>query len=313
MKKIAVLLFICLLSAAYADEKYIFKISDPRGDDHGDGTIFYPTESDLRAGDLDLISFAARPEDGGTMFEVEFANVIERPDSRVIDAGGRTLETVARLGFFEFNVDVYIDMDRKNGSGYTSTLPGRNAGISSSHAWEKVVFLNPRPNDARSLLRRALNRVAEEEIRAAKGRVDPEDEQKINAQIALDLDGRYFMPTRVRVASRKISFFVPPYFLQGSAKADWSYVVVVTASTIEDRIDFGGDVPFMTPHGGLLSLPVGKGAFRDRLGSSRDEVELLPPIVDYIPPDGTKQEDILRDFNVNEKKPVILPGVVPSP
>jgi hypothetical protein len=307
------ILFLILLFFPFAyAEKYIFKIPDQRGDDHGDGTILYPTESELRAGDLDLVSFAAREEDGGTMFEAEFANTIERPDSRVIDAGGRTLEAVARLGFYTFNIDIYIDKDRKEGSGYTSTLPGRNALISSGSAWDKVVFLNPRPNDARSQLRKALHEYSEDQVRKTKGRVDPEDQNQINAEIALDLDGRYFMPTRVRVAGRKISFFVPPYFLQGPAQANWSYVVVVTAATIEDKIDLG-EIGILTPRGGLLNLPVGEGAFSDRLGTTRKDVGLLPPIVDLIVPDGSKQEDILRNYNVNEKKPVVLQGVVPSP
>ena len=307
-------LFLVFTICSFADsaEKYIFKISDARGDDHGDGTILYPTESDLRAGDLDLVSLAARAEDGGTMFEAEFANTIERPDSRVIDAGGRTLDSVARLGFYTFNIDIYIDKDRKEGSGYTSTLPGRNVVISSGHAWDKVIFLSPRPNDARGLLRKVLHKLAEDKIRDTKGRVDPEDQTQINAGIALDLDSRYFTPTRVRVAGRKVSFFVPPYFLQGSAQANWSYVVVVTAATLEDKLDLG-EIRLLTPHGGLLNLPVGEGAFSDRLGTTREEVGLLPPIVDLIVPDGSKQEEILRNYNVAEKRLVVLSGVVPSP
>ena len=310
-----VILFACFFAIcclASADE-YIFKIPDPRGDDHGDGTLLFPTESDLRPGDLDIISFAAREHDGGTMFEIDFANTIERPDTRVIDAGGKTLDSVARLGFFTFNVDIYIDMDRKEGSGYTHTLPGRTANIASAHAWEKVVFLNPRPNDARSQLRRMLHDAAEDKLKAAKGRVDPEDQNQINANLALDLDGRYFMPTRVRVAGRRIHFFVPAYFLRGPAQANWSYVVVLTAATIEDKLDIGDNVPFLSARGGLLNLPVGAGAFNDRLGTTRSEVGLLPPIVDAIVPDGMKQEDILRNYNVNEKKLVALTGVVPSP
>ena len=313
MRNLGFLFFVFVLFCSFAHaEKYIFKIPDPRGDDHGDGTILYPTESDFRPGDLDLTSFSAREKDGGTMFEAEFASSIKRPDSRVIDAGGRTLQSVARLGFYLFNIDIYIDMDRKEGSGYTSTLPGRNAQISSAHAWEKVVFLTPRPNDARSQLRKIIHKAAEEKIRKEKGRVDPEDETQINAGIALDLDGRYFMPTRVQIAGRRVSFFVPPYFLRGPAQGDWSYVVVVTAATIEDKIDLG-DIGILGPRAGLLNLMVDQGAYSDRLGTTRSEVGLLPPILDIIVPDGIKQEDILRNFNVNEKKPVILPGVIPSP
>jgi C-terminal binding-module, SLH-like, of glucodextranase len=310
-KCIFVFLLILICTFAHAAD-YTFKIPDPRADDHGDGTILYPTESDFRAGELDLTSFAAREKDGGTMFEAEFASSIKRPDSRVIDAGGRILESVARLGFYLFNIDIYIDTDRKEGSGYTSTLPGRNAQISSAYAWEKVIMLTPRPNDARSQLRKIIHKTAEEKIRKEKGRVDPEDQTQINAEIAMDLDGRYFMPTRVQIAGRRVSFFVPPYFLRGPAQADWSYVVVVTAATIEDKIDLG-DIGILGPRAGLLNLMVDEGAFNDRLGTTRNEVGLLPPIVDMVVPDGMKQEEILRNFNVNEKKPVILPGVIPSP
>jgi hypothetical protein len=307
-----VLLFILFFSFAHADEKYIFKIADPRGDDHGDGTILFPTESDMQPGDLDLLSFAAREQEGGTMFEAEFTNSMKKPDSRVIDAGGKTLESMARLGFYLFNIEIYIDMDRKEGSGFTSTLPGRNANIASDSAWEKVVFLTPRPNEARVQLRKVLQKMAEDKIRNDKGRVDPEDETKINAEIALDLDGQYFIPSRIRVAGRRISFFVPAYFLRGSAQANWSYVIAITAATLEDKLDLG-QIGILGPRGGVMNLPVGEGAFSDRLGTTRSEAELLPPILDIIVPDGMKQEEILRNFNVNEKKPVVLPGVVPSP
>lgn len=307
-----ILVFVLIFSIASAEDTRIFKFDDPRGDDRGDGTIIYPTNGDLRAGDLDLVSFSARVENGGTLFEAEFANPIDRPDTRVIDAGGRTLDSVARLGFYAFNIDVYIDMDRKEGSGFTSTLPGRNVLIDPKHAWEKVIFLNPRPNDARAQLRKMLQNRLEEKMRTDKGRVDPEDQQKINADIAMDLDAQYFLPSRVRVISRKVNFFVPDYFLRGPAQKEWSYVVVVTAATIEDKIDLGNFGLSKDPRG-LMNLPVGPGGWSDRLGSSREETALLPPILDVIVPNGMKQQDILRGFNVNEKRLATIPGVVPSP
>lgn len=307
------LLFILfIVSFGQADEKYIFKLSDPRGDDHGDGTILFPTDGDMQNGDLDLVSLAARADEGGTMFEADFANTIQKPDSRVIDAGGRTLESVARLGFYLSNIEIYIDMDRKEGSGFTSTLPGRNANIEPDAAWEKVIFVTPRPNEAKIQLRKILHKLAEDKLRTEKGRVDPEDETKINAEIALDVDGQYFLPSRIRVTGKRISFFVPGYFLRGSAQANWSYVVVITAATMEDKLDLG-QIGILSPRGGVMNLPVGEGAFSDRLGTSRSDAMLLPPIADIIVPDGSKQEEILRNFNVNEKKLVVLPGVIPSP
>ena len=86
----------------------------------------------------------------------------------------------------------------------------------------------------------------------------------------------------------------------------------LTAATIEDKIDLGNFGLSKDPRG-LMNLPVGPGGWSDRLGSSREETALLPPILDVIVPNGMKQQDILRGFNVNEKRLATIPGVVPSP
>jgi len=309
--------FLCaaILFAAgpgFAEKKLIFTLNDARGDDYGDGTLIYPTQGDLKPGDLDIVSLSAREEDDGTLFEASFSNVIQDPDVRAIDAGGRQLKEVARYGFYTFNIDIYIDMDRKPGSGFTSTLPGRNALVASDNAWEKVICLTPQPQGTKGLFRKYLQRYAEDKLRDVKGRVDPEDTKGIKADTATDLDGYYFFPTQIRVFSKRITFFVPDSFLRGKAQPDWSYVVVVTASTYEESIDFANFGSSRTEPG-LANLPVGEGGWSDRLGTSRKEVQLLPPIVDMIVPTGLKQDEVLRNFDVNEDRPVVLPGVVPVP
>ena len=169
-------LFLILVSAIFADNKVIFELKDPHGDDHGDGTMILPTTSELRFGALDIISFSAKAQEDGTMFNVEFANSIERPDARSIDAGGTILQNVAKLGFFRFNVDIYIDKDRKPGSGLTNTLPGRNAQIDPAFAWEKMICLTPQPNETRANFRKVLVDQLEEKLKAGKGRVDLGDD-----------------------------------------------------------------------------------------------------------------------------------------
>ena len=306
-RALLILLFFLSLGVSYADEKEIFRYTDPDGDDVGDGTLIYPTTGDLRAGDLDIVAFSARSEKNGTQFEVEFARPVDRPDSRVIDAGGQTLDRVARLGFWEFNVDVYVDMDRKAGSGSTTTLPGRNATISPDFAWERAICLTPRPTQARTLLGRQMRKMLEEKLEAQKGRVDPEDEATVANQ-AYDIEANYFFPDRIRVSSRKVTFFVPSSFLLGSAKPEWGYVVIVTASVVNDQLNFGNFLGSDIP-ASLMNVPVKEGGWSDRFGSSRKEASLLPPIIDMIVPDGMDQSDILRNFDVNEKRHVALPGV----
>lgn len=313
MKIIITLGLFCLiaLTSPFAESKVIFQLKDARGDDHGDGTLILPTQGDLRFGNLDIVSLSASEEDGGTLFKAEFAEPIDQPDTRAIDAGGKTLNSVARLGFYTFNIDIYIDMDRKPGSGITSTLPGRNATIDPQFAWERVVCLTPRPVETRNLLGKQLVQSLEEKLRAGKGRVDPEDTSKLSTNASMDLQRTYYFPERVRVNGRVVSFFVPSSFLGGPAKPDWGYVIFVTAATIDDKLSIGnyfgaqiGEV--------LMNLPVAKGSWSDRLGTTRDEAEYLPPIVDMIVPQGQKQEEVLRNFNVNTKQGVVLPGIVPA-
>jgi hypothetical protein len=304
--------FFLSTSAILEANDTVFQLKDPRGDDYIDGTAILPSDGELQFGDLDLISLSAKAEEDGTKFEVEFASLIEKPDTRVIDAGGRTLDSVARLGFYRFNIDIYIDTDRKPASGSTNTLPGRNALIDPEVAWEKVICLTPRPVETRGLLKRYVVKLLEEKMEASQGRIDPEDTPNIFADASMDLERSYYFPERVRVAGRKVTFMVPLSFLGGTAKPEWSYVVLLTVAKIDDPISFGNfggaRVPFT-----LMNLPVGEGSWSDRLGTSRKgAAALLPPILDMFVPEGMKQEEVLRNFNVNTKQMVVLPGILPS-
>ena len=146
----------------------IFKLEDPRGDDHGDGSLVYPLRDDFQPGDLDLLSFSARAEDGGTTFEATFARPVRSPGGRTIDIGGGNLNDVARFGFYTFNLDVYIDMDRVAGSGSTNMLPGRVAEIAPENAWERAVCLTPRPYEAQEALRRLMVSAVKRDTKAEK-------------------------------------------------------------------------------------------------------------------------------------------------
>ena len=77
---------------------------------------------------------------------------------RPIDDLGTQLTDVARFGFYNLNLDIYIDTDRVPGSGGVTMLPGRLAEIDPATAWEKAIILTPRPHDAQAELKRMLCR-----------------------------------------------------------------------------------------------------------------------------------------------------------
>jgi hypothetical protein len=295
------------LPAAGQDTR-IFTLTDPRGDDHGDGDFVYPRRDDMKPGDLDLLSLTATREADGTWFEATFARPIMKTNRRVIDAGGGTLDAIARYNFYTLNVDIYIDTDRAPGSGLTYTLPGRKAEIDPANAWEKAICLTPRPFDARQAVGRMIAAYAWKDAKARGEKLDTLKRKEILADINRDIDKQIFFPTRIRVLGSKIGFLVPLSFLGGWAKPEWSYAVAVSGADVLQKIDIGGllnitaDVP-----DSLFILRVAPGfTWSDRFGGGDEDNPNQPPLIDIIVPPGKKQEDVLKE------KPVRLPGVVPK-
>jgi hypothetical protein len=301
-----------LAGRAWAAEPPIFTLTDPRGDDHGDGTVTYPRREDLKQGDLDLLSLVARPDPEGTLFEATFARPIAKPQSLVIDNLGTTADKVARFGFYTFNLDIYIDTDRVPGSGSLALLPGRKAEVDPANAWEKAICLTPRPYEAKEGLKRLLVRFARRDVKARTGKVDPAEMKLTEAGISEDVERKVFFPTRVRVVGPTVSFLVPVSFLGGRAQPTWSYVVVVSGADIIQKIDVPDMLGLSEPEpDSLMILPVSYRNYVDRFATTRDD-PLLPPIIDLIVPPGKKQEDILRDDDPKSGRLVRLPGVVPA-
>jgi len=308
----ALLLGAALLAVPAAAKKPIFTLTDPRGDDHGDGNYIYPGNRLLEKGHLDILTFEAFDEGNGTRFEVTFAKPVKKPERQAIDDLGTQLTDVARYGFYTLNLDIYIDTDRVAGSGGVTMLPGRQAEIDPATAWEKAIILNPRPNEAKSELQRMLLRTLNEDSKRSNELKDDEVEA-LKKQIPLDIDSRIFFPTQVRVLGQKISFFVPALFLGGIAKPTWAYVVASSGCDLLQQYD---------PSRALLSrkeelkslmiMPVSPGNWQDRFGGGRENAPNQPPLMDIIVPKGKSQEKILSDFSGREKRPVVIPGVVPA-
>jgi hypothetical protein len=297
------------LSRAARDEARLFTLKDPRGDDHGDGSLRYPLREDLGPGSLDLLSLEAHAEGGGTRFEATFARPIIRPQmGRAVDALGTSLREVARHGFYTFNLDVYVDTDGAEGSGRTDTLPGRHLQLAPASAWEKIVLLTPRPHEARDLLRKLWREQAREAWQKEKGPLGEAEARTLEAQADRTLEERVFFPTRIQVAGSTVSFFVPEAFLGGPAKPSWGYAAAVTGAQLDIKVSLpaflGGVAP---PQRGLMVLDIQPGDSRERFGGGRSGDPRQSPVVDLVVPEGMTQERVLAAGAPP------WPAVVPAP
>lgn len=213
----ALLVLVFAGSAALAREPVV-AFDDPSNDDFGAGAITYPVRGDYLKGDLDLRHFQIERDEQGFWFEAEFSNVIRDP--YLAPPGGRraaseSLAAGARRGFYTFNIDIYIDIDRKPGSGNVFTLPGRKVKIDPAYAWELAVILTPRPDAIRGELLDLLTRQFP-------------DRPKSEAEASIDQT--MFFPKNIRVRGKSISFFVPKEFFGGADGSDWAITVFVTGA-----------------------------------------------------------------------------------
>jgi hypothetical protein len=296
-----------------AEGRLVFTLTDPKGDDYGDGSLQYPLRADMQPGDLDLVTFSAYAQSGGTLFEVTFARSVRVPPRRTIDQVGTTLDRVAKLGFYEFNIDVYIDSDRIPGSGSTQTLPGRRAAIASADAWEKAICLTPRPYDAQDMLKAIYVHEGKMELKRRQGSVSSADVDAISAGVSRDVAASVFFPTVVSVTGRSIRFFVPDAFLGGPARDTWSYLIAVTGADIQIKVDVAAVIGLegrTSP--GLMIIPILPGKGFGNFGTNREGDDLQPDLIDIIVPPGTSQEAVLKDYSVAEGRPAQLLGVVPA-
>jgi hypothetical protein len=246
------------------------------GDDNGPGRLIYPQRSDFQTGDLDLTQMQISRDKDGFRFEAKFKNPIRNPRSVTNTVGNDSLADFARKGFYQVNLDIYVDTDRVKGSGNTSTLPGRQVRIDSSYAWEKAVILTPRPELMRGQLLDALMEQYPE-------RTSAENEASVDKQIVF--------PTRIIVRKRSIVFFVPASFFDGSDGTDWGVTAFVTGAIINIPANFSLVSTAKKP---LEELQLGvmqpvPGHSQDTFGYSGIKPS---PVVDFLG-EGEEQQQML--------------------
>jgi hypothetical protein len=309
MRYLPILVLLTACASTAPSGNTLFSLSDPRGDDYGSGALVYPLNPDFQRGELDLTGLTARRIDGGTQFEATFARPVRSPQRRTIDAVGTQLDQVARLGFYNLNLDIYVDTDGVPASGSTTTLPGRGVTIDDATAWEKVISLTPDPQGARSELKRIVVRDERrnEQSEGRKGIVTDETRKELQGSV----DDYVFFPEDVHVAGNRITFTVPDSFL-GNPQPGWSYVVAVTGADIVQRHDQSNRVMRMNdPSESLMILPVGAGRPTDRFGGALENDTYLPPLVDIIVGPGQDQKAILGGYDANADRPAVVKGVRP--
>jgi alpha-amylase/alpha-mannosidase (GH57 family) len=102
------------------------EITDPTNDDHGPGGYVYPSDQVFQPGVFDMTGVTIGYDDEDYIFRVQFRGpVINEWGS----PNGLSVQTI----------DIYIDTDGSV-SGDRMLLPGRNAALTSDHAWDYAIW-----------------------------------------------------------------------------------------------------------------------------------------------------------------------------
>jgi hypothetical protein len=145
-------------------------------------------------------------------------------------------------------VFVFIDTDGKEGSGFTSGMPGTNVTFASGSAWEKCIILSPQP----------------------PGRVKSEVEAKVTA----DMKKAVIIPPKTKGAGRTLSATVDLAALGGGDPATWGYQVLMQSNEgFPDKTD-------------LLTRKVNEYEGQHRFGGGTD-TDCDPHVTDCLAGAGT--------------------------
>ncbi len=154
-----------LLSLNTVAAQVAFEMMDPEGDDVGPGTYVYPKASPFVAGIFDLLHFKVETEGDKVVFYFQFKAL--GPADNPNPWGSQT-------GFCLQIMQVYIDTDRKSGSGRTDTFMA-NLDIDKANAWEIGLAIGPHWGNPDDFIKN--NRVT-------KGEVDELGNIEVSADVA---------------------------------------------------------------------------------------------------------------------------------
>ncbi|MGB0589437.1 MAG: glucodextranase DOMON-like domain-containing protein [Myxococcota bacterium] len=177
---------------------------DPTRDDYGPGAYVYPQGSVYRQGALDLQAVTLSRRGDWVHVEARFAGQVAV--ARDVHLAREQVEDL-----FIATVDVYLDLERGDESGFAEALPGRNVQLAGGARWDVAVVLSPIP----SRLKEAL--------------------------AGHPAGGALFIPRRVRVRQNSLHARFPVGALRGAALEQVGVAVAVTGTVFSSTFRSGLD------------------------------------------------------------------------
>ncbi len=230
----------------------IFYMMDPVDDDRGPGTYQYPLRGEYVQGVFDLRKFEVVPYEDMVEFRITVQKEIQT-------------SLLSRLGHRLWKdqvIDIYIDTDRKAGSGELRALPGRDVRFEPSFAWDKAVLVVP---ENESDMKRTLR-----------------DKSELIGLGSYDMDQRVLLPASVGVGGMTFVIKVQKGRL-GEPSKDWAYQVLMMAYEEFDRADT------------LKNKKVRAFATEQEFGGGSDYPG-SPNVLDLLVPKEIKQFDVLGKY-----------------
>lgn len=232
------LVSVCFLALAGFAFGQDVSFKDPTGDDNGPGTYTYPTDGVYKPGSFDIT--AATMKVGGDQ-----ANFAVTVNSKLEDPWGM------KVGFAVQMVFIFIDTDKKEGSGNLKGLPGLNIAFAPGDAWDKVIVLSPQ----------------------GPARVRQEADQKCGTMAPAVL-----IPKSTRGSGSTISGSVPLKDIGEGDPKTWGYQVVMQSNEgFPDKADF-------------LTRKVNEFEGQHRFGGG-DDGDCDPQVIDILAGDAVGAAD----------------------
>jgi hypothetical protein len=205
-----------------------------------------------------------RVDNEDVLFEVTVGASVKAPGTPQ-----RTNTSLLQLtnGIYVQNIDIYIDTDGADGTGFASCIPGRRIAFAEGRTWERAVVLTPQPASARAVVAGAM----------------PEAAPFVS------------FPGPLLVRGRTIIARVPMAQLGGRPQATWGWSVQLSGAAWERNFNLVDTVKGSAAPD-ALTLPVRTTAERWAFGGSSGG-RAHPQVVDVLVPAGSSQHQVLSTFN----------------
>ncbi len=231
----------------------LLDMTDPIGDDKGPGYYQYPLDSRLPRGTYDLKRFTVYEEGNVIVFVIKMREFILTHFPKSRDG--------AEQGFVAQTFDIYLDLDRKKGSGYTKALPGRSVEFGNEMGWEKMILITP----------------------LSQFRVYDMLKEKTDDLAFQDTIPDIIIPDYVQVQADRLIVRINRDLIGAKASPKWGYQCFVM-----------GFSPLVSSNQ-VLNKDVKAFSTAQDFGGGWDTYG-DPPIMDCIVPEGEDQYKLLNDF-----------------